>query len=263
MADIPSSADADAVTPRQDLIVRRVQQQGFAAIDDLAREFEVTPQTVRRDINALCERGLLRRYHGGAGLAPSVENIAYETRQVLNIDGKRRIAALVAEHIPDHASLSIGLGTTAQEIAVALAEHQGLRVVTNNLRVANALYTCPGLDVMVAGGSVRRLDAGVTGETAIDFFRDFKVDYAVFSISGIDADGTLLDFDYHEVRLLQVMMANARCRYLAADHTKIGRSALIRAANIRDIDAFFTDEHPTGELAEVLREADTAVHVAE
>ena len=250
-----------ANTPRQNAIVARVQQHGFVAIEALAREFDITPQTVRRDINALCERGLLHRFHGGAGLPPSTENLAYETREGLHAEAKRRIAELAAAHIPDHAAVAIGLGTTAQAVGMALKAHRGLKVVTNNLRVAAILSAAESNEVIMAGGLVRALDAGVTGESAIEFFRGFHVDYAVISISAIEADGTLLDFDYHEVRLLKAILANARRRYLLVDASKYGRAALIRVANIADFDGVFTDAAPTGALADVLAHAGVAVHV--
>jgi DeoR family glycerol-3-phosphate regulon repressor len=117
---------------------------------------------------------------------------------------------------------------------------------------------------MVAGGVVRSLDAGVTGEAAIDFFQNFKVDYALMSISGIELDGTLFDFDYREVRLLRVIMANARKVFLLADASKYGRNALVRVGNIADnVDALFTDSAPPAPLANILAEAGIAVHVAE
>lgn len=263
MTKPPDLSDTDDVlTNRQEAIVGQVRTQGFVAIEALAREFQITPQTVRRDINALCDLGLLQRYHGGAGLPSSTENIAYETRQALNIQGKRQIAGLVARHIPAHASVSISLGTTAQETAHALRHHQGLRVVTNNLRVAGMLSGISNIEVMMAGGIVRHIDAGITGESAIDFFRNFRVDYALLSISAIESNGCLLDFDYHEVRLLQVILANARKRYLLADASKFGRQSLIRAAHITEMDALFTDRQPTGELARVIQEAGLPVYLA-
>ena len=124
---------------RRAQIVDLVRRQGFVSIDSLAQRFAVTPQTVRRDINALCEQAVLQRHHGGAALASSVENIAYLDRQVLCIEEKRRIAQLVAAHIPDHASLFINIGTTTEEIAKQLLRHVGLRVITNNLNVAALL----------------------------------------------------------------------------------------------------------------------------
>ncbi|MGB7755004.1 MAG: DeoR/GlpR family DNA-binding transcription regulator [Salinisphaera sp.] len=258
------ASEEETPTPRQREIVDLVEQQGFVAIEALARSFDITQQTARRDVNALCKAGLLRRYHGGAGLPSTVENIAYEARQVLNLEGKRKIAELVAREIPDHASLFLTLGTTMKETARALAGHKGLRVITNNLQIAGMLSASKDAEVMVAGGTVRPIDAGVTGEMTLDFFNNFKVDFALMSISGIEADGTLFDFDYREVRLLRVIIANARRVFLLADQTKYNRHALVRAGNIVDsIDALFTDVAPPKPLADLLAEAGVSVHVAE
>src|SRR5262245_16568947 len=90
-------------------IVDMVRSEGFQAIDALAAQFGVTPQTIRRDVSLLCDRGLLRRRHGGVELPPEVENLAYPDRQVLNIEAKRRIASLVAREISDGASLFFGI----------------------------------------------------------------------------------------------------------------------------------------------------------
>lgn len=261
---IPSdkAAETDA-TPRQRSILKRVSEQGFVAIEELARAFDVTPQTVRRDINALCSRGMLRRYHGGAGLPSSVENVAYSTRRVLNLKAKQRIAELVASHIPDNASLFITLGTTTEEAARALHRHKRLRVITNNLQVAAMLSSHASFEVMVAGGAVRSRDAGITGEAAIDFFRNFKVDIALMGISSIETDGTLFDFDFREVRVLRTIMENARSVWLLADHSKYGRNALVRVGSITEMDALFTDRRPPGVLARVLEEGGTPVYVSE
>jgi DeoR family glycerol-3-phosphate regulon repressor len=249
--------------PRQQEILRLVERRGFVAIEDLAHTFSITPQTIRRDINTLCDEGLLRRYHGGAGLPSTVENVAYSARRVLNQEGKRSIGALLAEHIPDQASMFITLGTTAEEAARALTQHNGLRVITNNINVAATMGVHTNIDVMLTGGHVRSRDIGITGETTIDVIEQFKVDYAVFSISGIALDGTLLEYDYPEVRVLRAIAANARKRFLLADYSKIGRNALIRFGGLTDMDALFTDRPPPPELTELLRDSDTALHVAE
>src|SRR5688572_11194172 len=128
-------------------IVELVRRQGFVSTDALAQRFAVTPQTIRRDINALCEEAVLQRHHGGAALASSVENLAYPERQVLCIAEKRRLAALLASDIPDHASLFLNIGTTTEEVAKALLRHRGLRVITNNLHVAALLSQKPDFQV--------------------------------------------------------------------------------------------------------------------
>jgi DeoR family glycerol-3-phosphate regulon repressor len=171
----------------------------------------VTPQTIRRDINALSAGAVLRRYHGGAGLPSSVENLAYPTRQVLCLEEKRRIARLVAAHVPDEASLFVNIGTTTEEVAKALLDHhRGLRVITNNLNVAAMLAGKADFQVTVAGGVVRSRDRGIVGEATVDLIRQFRVDFGIIGISGVDLDGTLLDFDYQEVRVAQAIIASSR-----------------------------------------------------
>ncbi len=249
---------------RQQQLLQRVRQDGYAAVETLADDFEVTPQTIRRDINTLCDQGLLTRYHGGAGVPPSsIENIAYSARQTLNPEGKQRIAELVARHIPHHASLFINIGTTTEEVAKALRHHDALRVITNNLNVAGILCDNPSIEVIMAGGTVRHRDHGVTGEATVDFIHQFKVDYGIIGISGIESDGTLLDFDYHEVRVSQAMLRQSRKVFLVADHSKFNRNALVKLGDLKQIHALFTDRPVPDELRPALDEAKTELHVAE
>ena len=255
--------DTQALNARQEEILELVRRRGFVSIDGLAQRYDVTPQTIRRDINQLCDIALLRRYHGGAGLPSSVENVAYATRQVLCLDEKQRIARLLAAQIPDQASLFINIGTTTEEVAKALLDHGNLRIITNNLNVANILSDKTDFEVIVAGGVVRGRDHGIIGEATLDFIRQFKVDYGIIGISGIDSDGALLDFDYREVRVAQAIIANSRQVYLATDHSKFGRNAMVRLGDISQITALFTDRPPPPEICDHLAAHDVALFVAD
>lgn len=249
------------LNPRHLEIIGMVKRNGFLATEELSRLLKVTVQTVRRDINELCEKGFLRRYHGGAGLASSTENVDYTTRQVLNREAKIRIAKMAASFIPDNASLFINIGTTTEEVAKALQGHKKLRVITNNLNVAGLLCGNAEFEVIVSGGVVRG-DRGVIGESTIDFVRQFKVDYGIIGISGIDEDGTLLDFDYREVRVAQAIIENARRVLLVADYTKFSCNPMVRLGPISEIDALFTDRQPPETVREVLDKASVVLHVS-
>ena len=252
-----------ATQERREQIIGLVRRRGFASIEAMAKHFAVTPQTIRRDINDLCKHDLLARYHGGAGLPSSVENVDYTARKIMQPEEKRRIARLVASHIPDSASLFINIGTTTEAVAKALLGHSGLRVITNNLHVATILATRPDCEVILAGGVVRNRDGGIIGEATIDFVRQFRVDYGIIGISGIDDDGTLLDFDYREVRVAQAIIANSRRVFLVADHSKFGRNAMVRLGNLSQITALCTDRMPPPAACELLAAREVELYVAD
>lgn len=247
---------------RQQQILALVQQKGFVSIETLAQQFNVTTQTIRRDINALCDQQLLTRYHGGAGLSSSVENVAYATRQVMHQEEKHRIGEMVASHIPDRASIFINIGTTTEEVAKALRNHTDLRIITNNLNVAVIMRSNPTFEIIIAGGAVRQRDGGITGEATIDFIRQFRVDFGIIGISCIDEDGTLLDYDYHEVRVAQAIIENSRQVFLAADHSKFDRCAMVRLGHISQINAFFTDQSPPPPIVALLIESNVVLNIA-
>ncbi len=252
-----------SVRIRHGKIVNLAREQGFVAIGTLAETFEVTPQTIRRDINILCKQGLLQRHHGGAGPMLSTENVDYTDRKILCLREKQIIAKLVAQHIPPRSSLFINMGTTTEAVAKELVHHDRLRVITNNLNVAKTLSGNSEMEIIITGGMVRHKDCGIVGEAAIDFIRQFKVDYGIIGISGVDMDGTLLDFDYREVTAARSIMENSRKVFLVTDHTKFGRNAMVRLGSIEEIDAMFTNKMPPPELVEALKHNNVELHVAE
>ncbi len=250
------------LNPRQRRLLDAVRQRVTISVEELAQKLDVTPQTVRRDVKLMEEARLLARYHGGVGLPSSVENIDYRQRQVLNIDAKRHIAQAVASRVPPGCSLLINIGTTTEEVARALAQHENLHVVTNNLNVAAILADNPKCEVIVAGGVVRGRDRGIIGEATIDFIRQFKVDIGIIGISSIEADGTLRDFDPREVKVAQTIIEQSREVWLVADRDKFDRQALVRMAHVSQIDMLFTDARPPDALSKVLKDAQVKVVVA-
>ncbi|SDN06009.1 DeoR/GlpR family transcriptional regulator [Vreelandella arcis] len=247
---------------RQDSIIELVRQHGYMSIEQLTDHFAVTPQTIRRDLNTLADEGRVRRVHGGVGIESSTVNTAYSTRKTLHLEEKERIARCLAEHIPNDASLFINIGTSNEVIAQALLDHQGLEIITNNLNVAAILQHKEDFTVIIAGGQVRSRDGGIIGEATIDFINQFKVDYGIIGISGIDEDGSLLEFDYQEVRVAKAIIANSRRVYLAADYSKFHRNPVVRQGNIAQLDALFTDRKPPEPIQRLLTQHDVALHLA-
>lgn len=251
-----------SIRERHDRLLQLVAEQGYITINSAAELFGVTPQTIRRDINTLGQAGLVQRHHGGAGPALSTENVAYSDRKIMYQEEKRLIAAMVARFIPPRSSLFINIGTTTEEVAKAITAHDRLKIITNNLNVAVILSGNEDMEVIIAAGLVRPRDCGIVGESAIDFIRQFKVDIGVIGISGIDLDGSLLDFDYREIRVARAIIENSRRVFLVADHTKFGRNAMVRLGNLDEIDDLFTDQEPPQELLDVIARSDVKLHVA-
>ena len=251
------------LTNRQQAILNAVDARGFVAIDQLAAQFNVTPQTIRRDINLLCDQNILQRFHGGAGRGSSTTNQPYADRRHALSPAKQRIAAAVAAAVPEGSSLFINIGTTTEAVARALLGHRKLFVVTNNLNVATILAANDGLEIMIAGGRLRHRDGGIIGVAASDFIRQFRLDFGIIGVSGIDERGALLDFDYDETKTAAAIIASARATMLVTDHSKFGRPALTRFADVADITHLYTDRQPPEPYASRLRDAGVVVHVAE
>jgi DeoR family transcriptional regulator, glycerol-3-phosphate regulon repressor len=250
--------------PRQMTLLALVRSQGSASVEQLADKLGVTLQTVRRDVQRLSDEGLLARFHGGVRVPSStIENMAHQQRISLNAEGKNSIANAVAAAVPNDCSLILNIGTTTEAIARALMNHKGLRVITNNLNVATILSANNQTEVIVVGGVVRGRDQGIVGEAAVDFIRQFKVDIALIGVSGIEADGSLRDFDYREVKVAQTIIAHSREVWLAADHNKFHRPAMVELATLDQIDRLFTDKNPPDPFPALLKEAGVILEVAD
>jgi len=242
------------LTERLNEIVDLARQTGRVTVEDLAERFNVTPQTIRKDLNDLCSRRLLARTHGGAILSSGIENLKYDARRLIASDEKIAIGQATAARIPDNASLFINIGTTTEAVARALLQHDGLMVITNNINVASEMRAYPQIEVIIAGGVVRDSDGGIVGEAAVDFIRQFKVDFAIIGASAIDEEGALLDYDYREVKVAQAIISNARQVILVADSTKFERTAPVRIAHFEQIDVFVTDSCSVPEIRRICAE---------
>jgi DeoR family glycerol-3-phosphate regulon repressor len=250
--------------PRQVDLLEAVRTRGSISVEALAEQFGVTLQTVRRDVKLLSDEGLLARFHGGVRVPSSTtENIAYRQRTQLHSSAKQRIARAVAKAVPENCSLILNIGTTTEAIARELLRHKGLRVITNNLNVAAILTDNPDCEVIVAGGVVRSRDRGIIGEATVDFIQQFKVDIGLIGISGIEADGTLRDFDYREVKVARAIIGHSREVWLAADHSKFNRPAMVELARLDQIDTLFTDAQPPTPFPSLLAEAGVNCQIAE
>jgi len=230
-------------------IVELARRDGRVSVEGLAAHFDVTLQTIRRDLGMLADQGRLERVHGGAVLPSSVANIGYEDRRGLNDAAKAAIAARCAADIPQGCAVFLDIGTTAEAVARAMMRHRDMMVLTNNMNVANILVDNPDCEILLAGGLLRRSDGGLVGTITTQAIRQFKFDLAVIGCSALDEDGDMLEFDMHEVGVRQTILQQARRSFLVADRSKFSRRAPARIASLQAVDSFYTDAPPPEAVA--------------
>ena len=255
--------ESSNLTRRQREILNFARAHGAVRVGTLALRFGVTTQTVRRDLNRLCNQRLLQRIHGGAVVLHGSSNMGYTARLRLAADGKAAIGRRAASLIPNDASLIVNIGTTTEQVVRNLSEHVGLTVITNNLNVVDALRPFENIEVMLAGGMIRREDGGIVGDATVDFIMQFKVDYAVVGTSALEEDGTFLDYDPREVRVAKAIIENARSVLLVADGMKFRRRAPVRIGHVSQVDCFVTDVTPPAPFLDVCAEHGVRVEVAD
>lgn len=229
---------------REREILDIARDSGKVTVEGLAAHFDVTVQTIRRDLTQLANAGRLERVHGGAVLPSSVRNIAYEERNRVNAEAKVAMARACAAQIPNGSSLFINIGTSTEALASALLHHDGLLVVTNNLNVAKTLSGNEGCDVLLTGGRPRPEDGGMVGPIAVRMVQDFAFDYAILGCSAVSPQGAAYDFAIDEISVSQAARATAQETWLLADHSKFQRTAPTRILDFDEVDRLFTDTLP-------------------
>lgn len=226
---------------RQQEILELARKEGKVTVDGLAELYDVTVQTIRRDLSDLSDSGRLERVHGGAVVPSGVINIQYEERRRLNETGKKAIAIRCAQEIPNGASVFMNIGTTTEAVAHELLDHENLLVVTNNLNIANILAANHSCEIILAGGVLRRADGGIVGGLTVEMVKQFKFDYSVLGCSAIDADGDLLDFDGQEIMVSSTAIKRSRKVMVVADQNKFERKAPLTICSLSDVAMLFTD----------------------
>ena len=250
------------ITERQREILALIRTQGRVDVDTLAASFNVTTQTIRRDLGELCDRGLAARTHGGAKRMLSVSNVGYEERRKIQIAAKERIGRVAASLIPNDCSVTLNIGTTTEQVAHALSGHTGLIVLSNNVNIITMFIGSNVKELILVGGSVRQSDGAIVGGDAVEFISRYKVDYAVIGASALDDDGAILDFDSREVSVARAILRNARTKILVCDATKLQRSASVRICHVSELDYIVTDTTPPSRFMEAAKHGKTQVLTA-
>lgn len=245
------------LTSRHSEILNILAHRGYVSIEEMVVTFDVTPQTLRRDLQMLSDRGLLRRHHGGASANTSTANLDYGQRHVEMAAAKVSIGRAAAELVMPGSSLFLTPGTTVDALARAIADRRpsSLRVVTNSTVAASLLEPCPDISIQLTGGTWMRRNRSLGGMSAVALIENYRCDLCLTSIGAIDPDGNLLEYRDEDVVVMRAMFRNARRKVLLADHTKFTRVATSRLAHLSEVSTLVTNRRPSPAVARMIGEA--------
>jgi DeoR family transcriptional regulator, fructose operon transcriptional repressor len=237
---------------RRQAILAAVRAEDAASADALARQFDVSVETIRRDLRALHSEGLLERVYGGATRpAGRSDEGSFAARSRRNVELKRAIAALAVTLIEPDDTIVLDVGTTALEVARALPPAFRGRVLTNSVPVAMALSGRPDIDQLLCGGQVRPGDGACSGAHAEAFFDEFYADKAFLGSGGVHATAGLTDYYPPEVVVRRTIIAHTAASYVLADSSKLGTIAVHRVCALDSITAVVTDDRNPGAVSEL------------
>lgn len=238
---------------RQQAIVERARAEGRADVADLAADFDVTTETVRRDLTVLERQGLLRRVHGGA---IPVERLGFEPgladRDAVSTAEKERIAKAALAEVPDEGSILLDAGTTTARLAEVLPHDRELTVVTNAVPLVASLAVRPRVTVLLLGGKVRGRTMATVEDWTLRALADTYVDVAFLGTNGMSPERGLTTPDIGEAAVKRAMIRAARRVVVLADHTKAGNDHLARFGDLSDVDVIVSDGRLDGEFGEQL-----------
>ena len=247
---------------RREAISALVLEQGSATVGSLAENLNVSMQTIRRDVDALCENDMLHRVHGRIESRKEVLNTPFDQRTDANPSGKQAIGEATAQLIPDGSTVFMSIGSMPLSVAHALRSRKNLTVITNNLNVAMALSHEISNRIIIPEGELRLPDRDILGNDVLDFFGRYRAEFAVFGVAGVDMDGSLLDFHTAEVQVRQKIRDNAQQSILVVDQSKLGRQAPALGDNIADIDTIVMDRRPGPAFAPLLEQIEDRLVLA-
>ncbi len=227
-------------------ILSRLGAEGKVIVAELARDFDVTEETVRRDLERLDKEGLASKTHGGAvSVQNSTLDLPYKIRFGVNVEEKKKIADTVASLISDGEKIMVDGSSTAIYIIKKLKFKKNMTVITNSVEILLELADKPDWTVLSTGGVLKEGALALTGSSAERMISSYHVDTAICSCKGVDTELGVTDSNEKDTLIKQAMFSSAERRILAVDSGKLDKKSFVRVCNLKDIDILVTDEEPS------------------
>ncbi|OFL20625.1 hypothetical protein HMPREF3056_07140 [Corynebacterium sp. HMSC056F09] len=241
---------------RHEQIVDILNSEQFVRASELAELFDVSVETIRKDLNELQDKGTIVRVHGGAQLAEGKKESAYDRRRSIHQDEKATIAALAFPYIENGQTIFLDYGTTTYALAQELAKSNlSLTVVTNTLPIAQVLSEHPTIQTIVLGGILRKNENSFYGPLAESAIDSLYFHVGFFGCAGINAQAGVTNFHPMEVATSKKAFSHCGSAFILADSSKFGEIAPHKLDDLSSVTAFITNASPSAEIVTAIESA--------
>jgi len=245
-------------------ILSLLDEKGSVTVEELTKRFDVSAETIRRDLASMSEQGLLRKIYGGAVRSQFAQESPFVLRGKQYILQKRAIADYAARFVNNGDSLFISAGTTTTIFARTLVQHrERLIIMTNSPAIAHECWNGGkgNHQVYAFGGHYNGAEYETLGTPVIDAIRQFRADHAFLTVGALNAEQGWMDYRVEVAHVNRAMAGQARRSTILLDSSKQDGIALVATCPLNAIDRLVTDSSPAASLHSVLVEADVEVHI--
>lgn len=226
-------------------ILARLGANGKVLVAELAKDFDVTEETIRRDLEKLDKEGLASKTYGGAvSKHSSAIDLPYNVRESANVPQKQKIAQIIADLIEDGERVMVDSSSTALYVIKKIKEKKNLTIITNSVKVLLELADKPDWTVLSTGGNLKKNALSLTGSSAEKMIHSYHVDTAICSCKGIDTELGITDSNENDSLIKQAMLHSAERRILALDAEKFDKKSFVKVCDFTDLDLIVTDSAP-------------------
>lgn len=241
---------------RKNLIYTKLCEQGRVMVNDLAEEFQVSDETIRRDLDKLEQEGLAEKFYGGAIKAENTFfDLPFHVRQGSNTAEKKKIAELVLPMIHDGDYIALDSSTSALEVIKAAKNIKNLTVITPSVEVMIEFSQKADWNIVCTGGTLKTGSLSLVGGIAEKTLSTFNVDLCICSCKGLDIEKGCTESSESEADIKVALMRSAKRKILAVDNTKFGKVSFAKVCDIAEFDTIVTNKKPSNEWIEALESA--------
>lgn len=240
---------------RRNLILEKLQEDKRVVVSELSQLFNVSEETIRRDLEKLDKDGLAIKSYGGAIINENTSiDLPFNVRKNRNVQGKQKIAELIAQTIHDGDHIMLDASTTAVFVAKAIKQKSNITVITNSVEIIIELSDVPNFNIISTGGMVKEGYLALVGPRAVDAIAAYNVEKSIISCKGFDINKGFTDSIDLFAQAKQTMMSASKETVLAVDSSKFGTVAFSKICDLNDINIFVTDKKPDTQLLAILKE---------